>query len=145
MCDQQRLGSVCASTYYIKQAWIARSPKKLHSVQIVKNVRMCCCSRTVYPVLDSPAIKGKYDQRMLLSECAVAQTDPSQRRRRFVKPRDASLGGSVGCASDWRPGSRRFNPRQGRQHSFAEIDHEIFSKAILSPPLIQEGQLSVSG
>ena len=29
------------------------------------------------------------------------------------------------------------------QHSFVEIDHEIFSTVILS--LIQEGQLSVSG
>ena len=47
--------------------------------------------------------------------------------------------------SDWRPGGRRFNPRQGRQHSFVEIDHEIFSMVILSLPLIQEGQLSVSG
>ena len=46
--------------------------------------------------------------------------------------------------SDWRPG-RRFNPRRGRQHSFVEIDHEIFSTVILSLPLIQEGQLSVSG
>ena len=36
-------------------------------------------------------------------------------------------------------------PRRGRQHSFAEIDHEIFSTVILSLPLIQEGQLSVSG
>ena len=33
----------------------------------------------------------------------------------------------------------------GRQHSFVEIDHEIFSTVILSLPLIQEGQLSVSG
>ena len=39
--------------------------------------------------------------------------------------------------SDWRPG--------GQQHSFMEIDHEIFSTVILSLPLIQEGQLSVSG
>ena len=29
--------------------------------------------------------------------------------------------------------------------SFMEIDHEIFSTVILSLPLIQEGQLSVSG
>ena len=36
-------------------------------------------------------------------------------------------------------------PRRGRQHSFLEIDHEIFSTVILSLPLIQEGQLSVSG
>ena len=46
--------------------------------------------------------------------------------------------------SDWRPGGRGFNPRRGRQHSFVEIDHEIFSTN-LSLPLIQEGQLSVSG
>ena len=36
-------------------------------------------------------------------------------------------------------------PCRGRQHSFVEIDHEIFSTVILSLPLIQEGQLSVSG
>ena len=47
--------------------------------------------------------------------------------------------------SDWRPGCHRFNPRRGRQHSFAETDHEIFSTVIISLPLIQEGQLSVSG
>ena len=47
--------------------------------------------------------------------------------------------------SDWRPGGRGFNPRRGRQHSFVEIDHEIFSTVILSLPLIQEGQLLVSG
>ena len=47
--------------------------------------------------------------------------------------------------SDWRSGGRGFNPRRGRQHSFVEIDHEIFSMVVLSLPLIQEGQLSVSG
>ena len=47
--------------------------------------------------------------------------------------------------SDWRPGDRGFNPRRDRQHSFVEIDHEIFSTVILSLPLIQERQLSVSG
>ena len=36
-------------------------------------------------------------------------------------------------------------PHRGRQHSFVENDHEIFSTVILSLPLIQEGQLSVSG
>ena len=55
------------------------------------------------------------------------------------------LGGSVGCASDWRPGGRGFDPRQGWQHPFVESDHEIFSMVILSLPQIQEGQLSVSG
>ena len=33
----------------------------------------------------------------------------------------------------------------GRQQSFVEIDHEIFSTVVLSLPLIQEGQLSISG
>ena len=32
----------------------------------------------------------------------------------------------------------------GRQHSFVEIDHEIFSTVTLFLQLIQEGQLSVS-
>ena len=33
----------------------------------------------------------------------------------------------------------------GQQHSFVEIDHEIFSTVILSLLLIQKEQLSVSG
>ena len=55
----------------------------------------------------------------------------------------AGLGGSVGCASDWRSGDPGFDPRRGRQHSFVEIDHEIFSTFSISLPLIQEGQLSI--
>ena len=35
-------------------------------------------------------------------------------------------------------------PPPGRQHSFVEIEYEIFSTVILSLPLIQEGLLSVS-
>ena len=46
---------------------------------------------------------------------------------------------------DWRRGGRGFNPRRGRHYSFVEIDREIFSMVILSLPLIQEEQLSVSG
>ena len=42
--------------------------------------------------------------------------------------------------SDWRPGGHGFNPCPGRQHSFVEIDHEIFSIVVLSLPLIQEGR-----
>ena len=57
----------------------------------------------------------------------------------------AGLGGSVGCAVQLETRRSGFNPRRGRQHSFVEIDHEIFSTVILSLPLIQEGQLSVSG
>ena len=62
----------------------------------------------------------------------------------FIFHELAGLGGSVGCASDWRP-DHGFDPRRGRQHSFVDIDHEIFCTVILSLPLIQKGQLSVSG
>ena len=59
--------------------------------------------------------------------------------------RCASLSGIVGCVSNWRPGGHGFDPRRGRQHSFVEIDREIFSMVIFSLLLIQEGPLSVSG
>ena len=62
----------------------------------------------------------------------------------FVATLPASVA-QLDAPSDWRPGGQGFNPRRGRQHSFVEIDHEIFSTVILSLPLFQEGQLSVSG
>ena len=55
---------------------------------------------------------------------------------------NAGLGGSVGCASHWRLGGRRFGPTEVG-NIFVEIDHEIFSTVILSLLLILEGQLSV--
>ena len=48
---------------------------------------------------------------------------------------------SVGCASAWYADGCGFDPHI-RQHSFMEIGHEIISAAILSLPLMQEGQLS---
>ena len=66
----------------------------------------------------------------------------------LAPPNSPTPAGSVAqldAPSDWRPGGRWFNPRRGRQHSFMETDHKIFSTVILSLPLIQEGQLSVSG
>ena len=39
----------------------------------------------------------------------------------------------------------RSTPAEVGNILFMEIDHEIFSTIILSLPLIQEGQLSVSG
>ena len=59
--------------------------------------------------------------------------------------REPASVAQLDAPSDWRPGGRGFNPRRGRQHSFVETNHEIFSTVILSLPLIQEGQLSVSG
>ena len=56
-----------------------------------------------------------------------------------------ALVAHLDALSDWSPESRWLNPRRGRQLSFVEIDHEIYSTVILSLLLIQEGQLSVSG
>ena len=53
------------------------------------------------------------------------------------------LGGSIRCGSDWWSGGGRFDPCRVKQHSFMEIDHEIFYTFILCLPLILE-QLSVS-
>ena len=53
-------------------------------------------------------------------------------------------GCSVGCASDWYSEGCGFD-HPIRQHSFVEIGHEIISMAILSLPLIQVGQFSVTG
>ena len=51
---------------------------------------------------------------------------------------------NIGCA---RLGGRRFDSHQvtGPATFFLEIDHKIFSKVILTLPLIHNGQLSVSG
>ena len=60
----------------------------MHTVRSAKGlIGMCCCSRTVYPALNSPAIEGKYNQRMLLSECAVGRLTRvfARRTRHFVK------------------------------------------------------------
>ena len=56
----------------------------------------------------------------------------------------AERGSSDGCVSAWFSDSLGFDPHVW-QHSLVEICHEIISTAILSLPLIQEGQLSVTG
>ena len=56
----------------------------------------------------------------------------------------AGPGSSVGCTSAWHADSPGFDPRV-MQHSFMETGHEIISTAILYLPLIQVGQLSVTG
>ena len=52
--------------------------------------------------------------------------------------------GAVARSDAWYADGRGFDPHI-RQPSFVEIGHEIMSTAILSLPLIQEGQLSVTG
>ena len=46
---------------------------------------------------------------------------------KFTYPTEPASVAQLDAPSDWRPGGRGFNPRRGRQHSFVEIDHEIFS------------------
>ena len=59
--------------------------------------------------------------------------------------KNAGLGGTVGCTSDWWSGGCEFDPRRVSNTLSLGFDHEIFSTFILSLLLIQEGQLSVSG
>ena len=68
----------------------------------------------------------------------VAGLDMPGRQHSFM---EAGLGGSVGCMSDWFSGGCWFDWLD-QQNSFI---HELFSRVILSLPLIQDGQLSVSG
>ena len=78
-------------------------------------------------------------------QCTYCISMPPSVLARFIKNALPHSISQLDAPSNWRPGGRGFNPRRGRQHSFMEIDHEILSTVILSLPLIQEGQLSVSG
>ena len=110
--------NACAvSSTWIRLSEYTRSRTFLHissSVAPIGRPDLASSSKDVLPRLNSPTqnLTWAYDGA--------------------EDPLTARLGGSVGCASDWRPGGRGFNPRRGRQHSFMEIDHEIFSAVILS-------------
>ena len=57
----------------------------------------------------------------------------------------AGRGSSIGCTSEWYADGREFDPYV-RQNIFSlRFGHEIISTTILPLPLIQEGQLSVTG
>ena len=75
----------------------------------------------------------------------LTESDCREWKLSAINPHESASLAQLDAPSDWRPGGRGFNPRRGRQYSFVEIDHEIFSTVILSLQLIQEGQLSVSG
>ena len=68
----------------------------------------------------------------------AGQKRAQRKARDKASPTEASVA-QLDPLSDWRPGGRGFNLRRGRQHSFVEIDHEIFSTVILSLPLIKKG------
>ena len=61
----------------------------LHAVRSVKGLnRMCCCSRTVYSALDSPAIDGKYSNALIRMCRRVLTRVFAHRTRCFVTPGD---------------------------------------------------------
>ena len=62
-----------------------------------------------------------------------------------VQVQPASVAQSDMCTTGDQVRASQVPHRPGFQHSFVEIDHEIFSTVIFSLPLIQDGQLSVSG
>ena len=99
--------------------------------------------REITPKLSKPALRFMCSaHRLIILDIGLKFRENNINGIKVMKP--ASVA-QLDAPSDWRPGGRGFNPRRGRQHSFVEIDHEIFSTVILSLPLIQEGQLSVSG
>ena len=92
---------------------------------------------------------GVYDQVRLKPACSATETSckleiSDIKPRGFILSRPAERGSSIGCASARYADGRGFDPHI-RQHSFVEFGHEIISTAILSLPLIQEGQLSGTG
>ena len=74
----------------------------------------------------------------LFNECMTKGTDNVVMSLNVSENWPASVA-QLDAPSDWRPGGRGYNPSWGRQHSFVEIDHEIFSTVILSLPLTQKG------
>ena len=76
--------------------------------------------------------------KLITNECTLRK-EQNLHKMLNAKIQPVSVA-QLDAPSDWRPGGRGFNPRRGRQHSFVEIDYEIFSTVILSLPLIQEGQ-----
>ena len=106
----------------------------------VSELGLHCLLRPVCPntLVITLSIKGTvhYNNKICFSPCCYFV---------YLILNELALVAQLDAPSNWRPGGHGFNPRRSRQHSFVEIDHEIFSIVILSLLLIQERQLSVSG
>ena len=120
----------------------------LHATSLSKHV-VVCTALVCSAQCSMPARLGHWQSRTssICSEMTGQWSDRSAMsgHKTLSPPGLPASVAQLDAPSDWRPGGRGFNPRRGRQHSFVAIDHEIFSTVILSLPLIQEGQLSVSG
>ena len=95
-------------------------------------------SRLLFPDLPSSKKERKvtFDHRPFFIEPMYKETVFQNGDSQVGKTSDETQ--RLGCL-------HRLNRCLPTQHSFVEIDHEIFSAVILSLLLIQEGQLSVSG
>ena len=136
----KRLGIWSGSTVFASHPAIFRQISR-SKMGLLAHLSMMC-SRWVI-VIDQCPSSVVWLQQFALNDYSSYTPGPiSIKHHRNVEPAPVA---QLDAPSDWRPGGRGFNPRRGRQHSFVEIDHEIFSTVILSLPLIREGQLSVSG
>ena len=123
-----------------------QSPMLYHiAIKLACTARQYKCIIYLYPVTFSPS-----NLKFITEFLGVRESREMRLEEFFMHTcRLFTLGpasvAQLDAPSNWRPGGRGFNPRCGRQHSFVEIDHEIFSMVILFLQLIQEGQLSVSG
>ena len=122
-----RLNSNCSSgqsDQSLLSAW-----RNFASLAVQKNSTL----DPVHPVQSDQTALGAHDQRYVFRHCTSNILSISGWPRRLSWMR-------VRLVIRW---FQVRSPR--RQHSFVEIDYEIFSTVILSLLLIQEWQLSVSG
>ena len=119
-----------------------RTPSKLLSISGVIRILM----RVIRLTNGKPCRCYYTCGYMIFMTWVISQNNFTVMWHTYIHTWPASVA-QLDAPSDWRPGGRGFtpHPRRGRQHSFVEIDHEIFSTVILSLPLIQEGQLSDCG
>ena len=86
-------------------------------------------------------------QKKMSFQTCVTSKDPGQLAKLYNLIGSFAIHGYI-CPPQWLIwmhvrliiGKLLVQPLRGRQHSFVEIDHEIFTTVILSLVLIQEGQ-----
>ena len=88
--------------------------------------------------------ENSVNEWVMLLRLKVPIPGESTRKYRII-PAGRVAGYMIGCASAWYAESRRFDPKVRQNILSLRFGHEKNSTTILSLPLIQEGQLSVTG
>ena len=113
-----------SSAYTVFTSFSARVLKKnWKEGALIKNKVLperCVLKSSTHSSFRSEYVDGKNPSKMFSSRTVRPMT---------LKP--ASVA-QLDTLSDWRPGGHGFSHRRGRQHSFVEIDREIFSSHSLS-------------